>query len=343
MIKYFLSICVLLAYLFLGCKGSAEQEKAEVNVYTHRYYDIDKDLFKAFEEETGVKVNVKHDKTDKLLSLLKAEGNQTQADLLITVDAGRLQYAREMDLLQSFKSAKIDSNLPQSFRDKDGFWMALTRRHRVIAYHKGRLDTALVKNYGDLGRQELNGRLLIRSSNNIYNQSLVASLIANQGAENAYEIIKGWVANFARTPKGNDRDQVKSVALGEGDCAVINTYYIGKLAFSKNEEERKAISDIGIIFPNQETTGTHTNISGAAIVKHAPNYNNAVLLLEYLSSLKAQEAYAHKNYEFPVNPDASLPEFLSQWPKFKIDSLDLNSLGYYNQAAVELMEKESWF
>ncbi len=347
--KYILGLLAI-SGLAISCQESpstqtevpVEKVQEVVNVYTHRFYDTDRKLFKAFEENTGIKVNVKKDKADKLIALLQAEGNSSEADLLITVDAGRLGYAKQLDLLQTFTSAEIDSIIPSQFIDKDHKWTALTQRARVIAYDHKKVDPKMLNSYMDLTDQQWKGQINIRSANNIYNQSLMASIIAHHGEEKALEWAKGIVNNMARDPKGNDRDQMKQVALGEGSLAIINTYYLGKLLDSSNEMEANAGKSVALHFPNQDSFGTHINVSGAGVTKFAPNKANAEKLIEFLLSEQAQKAYAESNYEYPVRPGVEASDMLKSWGTFKSDNLDLEMLSTYNQKAVEIFKLAGW-
>lgn len=322
---------------------NAEEKKEEVvNVYSHRFYDADKELFKRFEEKTGIKVNVKKDKDDKLIQLLQTEGENTQADVLVTVDAGRLYYATELDLLQSVTSEGLEKNVPENFRESDGYWYGLTKRARVIAYSLERVKPEQLSTYEALTNPEWKGKISIRSSGNIYNQSLMASIIANSGEEKALEWAKGIVANMWQEPKGNDRDQIKNIALGKADVALVNTYYMGKLLNSSNEMEKEAAAKVALFFPNQEDRGTHVNISGAGITKHAKNKENAVKLLEFLTSEEAQKVYAQSNYEYPVNANVEPSDLLKQWGDFKMDQIDLKKLGSENSTAVKIFKEANW-
>ena len=320
----------------------APKVQAVVNVYTHRHYDADKKLFKLFEAKTGIKVNVKKNGADKLIELLKTEGVNSQADLLITADAGRLYYATELGLLQAVQSTVLDQNVPELFRHKEHMWYALTKRARVIAYSKERVKPSELSTYQALTAPRWRGKINIRSSNNIYNQSLMASLIANDGRESATTWARGIVANFARPPKGNDRDQVKEVALGHGDIAIVNTYYIGKLLNSSNTMEAQAGKSVGVFFPNQETTGTHINISGLGLTKYAPNRANAIKLMEFLTGEAAQEIFASSNYEYPVNTKVKPSALLQSWGAFKEDTLNLEMLGKNNAQAIEVFAAAEW-
>ncbi|MGB0884345.1 MAG: extracellular solute-binding protein, partial [Flavobacteriales bacterium] len=308
----------------------------------HRFYDADKQLIQQFENQTGIKVNVKKDKADKLIALLEAEGKTTDADLLITVDAGRLGFAKSLHLLQPFESSFIEKTVPKHLKDSENFWVALTQRARVIAYDTALVDPSELSTYEDLTSEKWKGEINVRSSQNLYNQSLLASVIAHQGEEKALGWAKGIVANMARAPKGNDRDQVKQVALGEGKLAIINTYYLGKLLNSPNQMEVEAANRVALFFPNQNTTGTHINVSGVGITAHAPNKANALKFIEFLLSEKAQSVYAESNYEYPVNPKVKPSALLQSWGEFKADTLDLSKLSEHNAQAVSVFEKAAW-
>lgn len=337
---------ILLLTLLVACqpttKENTEQEQAEVNVYTHRHYAPDQDLFRKFEEKTGIKVNVVNASADELIQKMITEGAQSPADVLITVDAGRLQRAKDNNLLQSITSDVLAENIPAHLKDKDNQWFGLTKRARVIVYAKDRVKPEQLSTYEALADPAWNGKVLIRSSNNIYNQSLLASIIANAGEENAKTWAGGVVGNLARSPKGNDRDQVKAVVAGEGDVAVVNTYYIGKLLNSEDTKEVEAGEGVGIFFPNQEGRGAHVNVSGAAVAKHAPNEENAVKFIEYLSSEEAQKVFAEANYEYPANPKVPASKLLQSWGDFKEDQLALSLLGENNKKAVLIFDEVGW-
>ncbi len=314
----------------------------EVNVYTHRHYDADKQLFAQFERETGIKVNVVKAKADELISRLELEGADTPADVLITVDAGRLVRAQEKNLLQAVSSKILDANIPSHLRDESGHWFGLTTRARVIVYSKDRVKSEELSTYEALIGEKWKNRVVIRSSANIYNQSLLASFIAHGGKDTAMTWAEGIVRNFARKPKGNDRDQVKAIAAGEADVAIVNTYYIGLLANDPDENNRKVAEAVGIFFPNQAGRGTHINISGAGVVKHAKNQDEAIKLLEFLSSETAQETFAEANYEYPVNPSVAWSSQLKAWGEFKADDLHVSELGKHNAQAVMVFDIAGW-
>lgn len=334
----------LVVTIFASCDNEASKKTAsqELNVYTHRHYESDQELFKLFEEVSGVKVNVINASADELIQKMILEGPQSPADVLITVDAGRLHRAKEKDLLQSISSKILDSVVPSHLKDEDNQWFALTKRARVIAYAKERVDASELSSYENLVDQKWNGKLLLRSSSNIYNQSLMASIVANDGEDEARLWAKAMVANMARSPKGNDRDQVKAVASGEGDLAIVNTYYVGKMLKSSDKIELEAGEKVGIFFPNQDDRGTHINVSGAGVAKHAPNKQNAIQFIEFLLSEKAQAIFASSNFEYPVNTNVEMADVLKQWGDFKEDELPLNKLGELNKRAVILFDEAGW-
>lgn len=346
----FLISCLALI-MIVSCKDDTKKEGEvettkkqlqEVNVYTHRHYPADQELFAAFEKETGIKVNVVNAKADELIQKMTQEGEQSPADVLITVDAGRLVRAKDKGLLQSVDSKILETNVPTHLQDENNQWFGLTKRARVFAYAKDRVKPVQLSTYENLAADNWKGKILVRSSSNIYNQSLMASLIANNGEEVAKTWAENVVKNMARSPKGNDRDQVKAVVAGEGDVAIVNTYYIGKLLNSKNPEEVKAGEGVAIFFPNQKDRGTHINISGAGVAKYAPNKDNAVKFIEFLSGKKAQEVFATANYEYPVNPNVQPSELLQSWGTFKEDKLPLSNLGTNNKKAVMLFDEAGW-
>lgn len=343
-------IAALASLSILSCSSDSSKTKSTtsdkkqevVNVYTHRFYDTDKKLIDLFEKKTGIKVNVKQDKADKLIALLQTEGSKSQADLLVTVDAGRLGYAKTLDLLQPFQSEFIQNTIPENMIDTDQKWVALTQRARVIAYDKEKIKAEELSTYANLADPKWHGQINVRSSNNIYNQSLMASIIAYEGEDKATEWASRIVENMARSPKGNDRDQVKEVALGHGSLAIINTYYLGKLLNSKNNLEVEAGKKVGLFFPNQNTTGTHINVSGAGITKYSPNKANAIKFLEFLLSEESQKLYAESNHEYPVNPNVEPSDLLKSWGEFKKDDLNLEKLSHYNKAAIRVFETADW-
>ncbi|MEM7102796.1 MAG: Fe(3+) ABC transporter substrate-binding protein [Bacteroidota bacterium] len=348
--KNTIAVLLLFAVMFTACntkdQQASDQNEAKeakfITLYTHRHYDTDKALFEKFEEQTGIEVRVVKASADELIQKMEAEGDQSPADLLITVDAGRLVRAKGKGLLQSASSDVLNKSIPAHLRDGDNQWFGLTKRARVIVYDKDKVNPEDLSTYEALTEAKWKNKVLIRSSGNIYNQSLMASIIANSGEEAAKSWAEGMVSNFARAPKGNDRDQVKAILAGEGEVAVVNTYYIGKLLNSKDSAEVKAGQAVNIFFPNQDDRGTHVNISGIGVAKHAPNKEDAVKFIEYLVSKESQENFASSNYEYPVNPEAATSDLLKSWGAFKEDNLPLSKLGELNKQAVIKFDEVKW-
>ncbi len=321
---------------------SKEENKGEVNLYTSRHYETDDALYDAFTKETGIKVNVVKGEENELIERLSREGAATKGDLFLTSDAGRLHWAKEKNLLQSVVSETLQNNIPENLRDQDNQWFGLTKRARIIVYSKERVNPTNLSTYEDLTEPKWKGKVLVRPSENLYNQSLLASFIALNGEEQAKAWAKGIVKNMARTPQGNDRDQAKAIVAGEGDVAIMNTYYVGNMLNSEDQEEVKVAEQVGVFFPNQETNGTHINVSGVALTKHAKNKENAIKLMEYLSGEEAQGKFAEANYEYPVNPNVEPSELLKSWGDFKEQDLNLTKLGENNVKAVQLFNEAGW-
>jgi len=313
-----------------------------VNVYSARHYDVDAKLFEQFTASTGIKVNVIEGQANELIERIKREGENTPADLFITVDGGILDRAKQEGILQPVESDVVNGQVPEQYRDPDNHWIGLTTRARVIVYAKDRVNPTELSTYEDLASEKWKGKLLVRSSTHMYNQSLLASLIHLNGEQQAEAWAQGIVNNMAREPEGGDRDQAKAVVAGIGDVAIMNSYYVGQLANSADPEEVKVAEQIGVFFPNQETTGTHINISGVGLIKSSKNKENAVKLIEFLTGTEAQTTYSASNYEYPVNPNAEWPELLRSWGEFKHQQLDWSALGENNQKAVEIMNKVGW-
>ena len=318
----------------------------EVNVYTSRHYDSDDALYEEFTEETGIKVNIISGKGSALLQRLKAEGKNSPADIFFTVDAGNLWKVQKEGLFQSIQSEKVLTEVPENLRGPNDEWTAIAKRARVIFYNPENVSDELVENfnYEDLADQKWNKRIVIRSSNNMYNQSLVASLIENIGEEATEKWAKKLVGNFARKPQGNDRSQIIAVANGEADLAVANSYYIGiMLSGSAGQEQLEAAKKVKMIFPNQENRGVHINISGAGILKNAPNKDNANSFIEFLISKRVQKYMIDKSYEYSVltNVPPSI-EIAGFGTNFKEDQTSVRSFGELNPDAVKLMDRSGW-
>ena len=315
---------------------------AQINLYTHRHYDSDKILFEKFTKETGIKINVIKGSADQLIQRMISEGKNSPADILLTVDAGRLHRAKEAGVLQSINSKTINKNVPSEMRDPDGFWYGLTVRARVIVYAKDRINSNELSTYEDLATAKWKGKIAIRSSGNIYNQSLMASLIEANGSRRALRWAIGVRKNMARAPRGNDRDQVRAVAAGLADIAVVNTYYLGILANSKEKKDRDVFNKVSVFFPNQNNRGTHINISGAGIAKYSKSKSDAIKFIEFLTSPEAQETFGKVNYEYPLFIENNKSDLLKSWGTFKADKQNLSILGIRNSEAVKLFDRADW-
>ncbi len=312
----------------------------EVNVYSSRHYDTDKVLYKMFEKKTGIHVNLIQAKADALIQRMESEGAKSPADVLITVDAARIFKAQQKDLFQSIKSNYLEENIPSKLRDKNDRWFAVTKRARIIAVQK---DKKMPKEvfYEDLAKPEYNGQIMVRSSSNVYNQSLMAAVIAHDGVESATKWAKGIVANMARRPRGSDRDQARAVSAGLGTIAIMNTYYLGKLAHG-SRSDKDVVKDLKVIFPKFKNAGTHVNISAAGVAKYAKNKANAIKFIEFLASPEAQSIFAKGNYEYPVVKGAQISPLVASWGTFTEDDISINTLGENNAAAVRALDIAGW-
>ena len=318
----------------------------EVNIYTSRHYDSDTKLYEDFTRETGIKVNIISAKGKALIERLKSEGASSPADVFITVDAGNLWKVQDSGLFISIKSKKIDNIVPKIYRGENNEWIALAKRARVIFYNKEKYSYEDLKDlsYEDLSTEKWNMKLAIRSSNNLYNQSLVASLISRYGEEYTENWAKGLVKNFSRKPQGNDRAQIIAVANNEADLAIANSYYLGlMLSGKKGEKQLSAGKKVNILFPSQNKNGAHINISGGGILKASKNYENAVQFLEFMVSERAQKHLVENTYEYPINTRVKPSKIISQFGTgFKEDSLKVSTFGKYNSAALRLMDRVGW-
>jgi iron(III) transport system substrate-binding protein len=324
----------------------AVAETEEVNLYSARKEALIKPLLERFTEETGIEVNLVTGKADALLERLKNEGRNTPADVLLTVDAGNLHRAKEAGLTQPFDSETVADAVPATYRDPEGHWTGLSLRARPIMYVKDDVDPSELSTYEALADPKWKGRICIRSSSNVYNQSLVASMIAADGTETTQEWAEGIVENMARPPQGGDRDQIKAAAAGQCDIAIANTYYLAGMLKSDDQGEKEPAEKVAVFWPNQpgagDGRGTHVNVSGAAVTAASENTDAAVQLIEYLVSPEAQAWYAEVNGEYPVREGVEVSPVLAEWGEFKADDLDLVKLGELNSAAVMLMDRAGW-
>jgi len=335
-------ILFLLLFSILGELISAN----EVNIYTSRHYDSDDALYAEFKKETGIKVNIISGKGSALLERIKSEGKNSPADIFFTVDAGNLWKVQKEGLFQSIKSKQVLSSVPVELRGPNDEWTAIAKRARVIFYNPLKISPNEIKDltYEDLANEKWKSRIVVRSSSNMYNQSLVASLIANLGEKNTEIWAKRFVKNFARKPQGNDRSQIIAVSNGEADLAIANSYYIGiMLSGSSGKEQQEAAKKVKMHFPNQNDRGVHINISGAGVLKNSPNSANANLFLEFLLSERVQKYMVDKSFEYPIL-EGVLPssEIASFGLHFKEDDTAVKQFGELNPDAIRLMDRSGW-
>ena len=335
-----LTLTAALATLLPGASALAADE--EVNVYSSRKEELIKPLLDRFTEQTGTKVSLVTGKPEELLERLRREGPNSPADLLITVDAGNLHRAKAAGVTRPLVSEALTRAIPASYRDPEGHWVGLTLRARPILYVKSEVDPATLSTYEALADPDFKGRICIRSSDNVYNQSMVASMIASHGVEATEVWARGLVANLARPPKGGDRDQIKAAAAGECDLAIANTYYLAGMLSGEAAADRAAAELMGVFWPNQDGRGTHVNVSGAAITLAAKHPEAAQKLIEFLASPESQAWYAEANGEYPVREGVPPSAMLAAWGDFKADALNLARLGELNAEAVRLMDRAGW-
>lgn len=313
-----------------------------LHVYSHRHYEVDQQINALFKEKTGIEVKVVNAEADQLIERLKSEGEDSPADVLVTVDAGRMQRAVEQGLLQPVKSEILEKATPAALRDAEGHWYPFTLRARGIVVAKDRVKEGEIKNYADLAKPEWRGRVLARSSTSGYNQSLLASIIAAEGEAAAEAWAKGVANNLARPPQGGDRDQIKAVAAGLADAAITNSYYLGMLLNSTDAAERKAAESVRMIFPNQLGRGTHCNVSAAGITKHAKNAEAGRKYLEFLVSPEVQKMYSNGSFEHSISMDLTLGEQIGKWGSFKVDETGFGKLGELSAEATRLFDRAGW-
>lgn len=336
-------IIFLLSIIAFSCSMNKELPN-EVNLYSQRHYAVDELQYKNFTEKTGIKVNVVKANADELIERLKNEGENSPADLFVTVDAGKLYNARQAGVLQKVPSKAINENIRRDLLDSDKYWAPITYRARIVVYSNERVSKSELSTYEDLANPRWKNRLLVRSSSNAYNQALMSSIVANLGGTTTEAWANGVVSNFARDPKGSDRDQVKAIAAGQGDIAIVNSYYIGLLLASEKEEEINAGKSVSVFFPNQGPgdRGSHINISALGLTKNSPNRENAIKLIEYLTSEEAQAVYVNNSYEYPANSLVQPSDIVRAWGEFKIDKLNLNALGEFRSEAIKIFDKAGW-
>ena len=337
------SLLILLFAMLFSCTNKNKQKEV-LNIYSKRHYQVDKDLFKKFEEENNITVNVVKASSDELIERIKTEGKKCPADLLITVDAGKLYKAANDNLLAKININEISKNIKSELIDANGYWLPITYRARVIAYNPRKVNSEELSTYEDLTNEKWKNRILVRTSTNSYNQALLSSIVAHHGEDFALNWCNNLVDNFARKPKGNDRDQIRAIAANIGDIAIVNSYYIGLLQSSPDSLDRHVGQLVEVFFPNQAQNerGAHINISGIGLLKNSPNKDNAIKFMKFLTSEYAQTYYTNNSFEYPVIKNIKPSNTIAKWGDFKIDSLNLNELGIKRKQAVGIFEKSKW-
>lgn len=331
--RHNLFVTLLLTVFTLGATQVCAEE---LIIYSARNEQLIKPLFDAYSKESGTKITFITDKAGPLLQRLKAEGKKTRADLLITVDAGNLWHAARENVLQPVDSKILQENIPAYLRDPDNQWFGLSLRARTIVYSTERVQPEELSRYEDLGESQWHGRLLLRTSKKVYNQSLVAMLIAEHGEIETEKILRSWVDNLATQPFSNDTKVMEAILAGQGDVGIVNTYYFGRL-LKKNPELKLAL-----FWPNQNSTGVHVNVSGAGVTKYAKHPQAAIKFLEWLSSEEAQNLFADANMEYPVNPKVSAHSYVAGWGKFKASEQNLANAGKLQNLAIRLMDRADY-
>jgi iron(III) transport system substrate-binding protein len=318
------------------------QEKV-VNIYSSRHYDTDRALYDGFTEVSGgVRVRLIEGDADQLIERIRNEGTNSPADVLVTVDAARLVRAMDANVLAPVKSATLEARVPAHLRDPDGHWFGLSKRARVLIVPKDWTPPKTLARYEDIADPAFRNTILVRTASHVYNVSLAGSILAANGEAAFEQWAKGVVANMARPPQGGDTDQIKAVAAGQGRIAVSNTYYLARLIRSSKAEEKEAAAKLKVIFPNQGDRGTHVNISGAGVVRTAPNRDAAVAFIEYLTSVKAQEMFARGNNEYPVVDEVNVVPEVAAWGSFKEDTLNAVAYARNGAKALEIMQRVGW-
>ena len=329
------------ALILVGCSTETEpsaaiEENAPIMVYSSRAEHLIQPLFSAFTEETGIPINFITDSEAALIARIEAEGSASPADIFLTVDAGNLWHADQLDLLQPVSSEILAANVPSQYQSPNSTWFGLSLRARTIIYSTERVDTSELSSYENLASEEWAGRLCLRTSKKVYNQSLVASMVSRLGEEEAEKVVRGWVANLAIDPLSSDDRTIEAVEANICDVALVNTYYLGRMQANNPD------MPVSIFWPNQDSSGVHVNVSGAGVAKYAPQPDKAIQLLEWLSGTEAQETFAGLNFEFPVNPEVDSVQLVADWGDFQADNIGVDVFGALQSDAVLLMDRAEY-
>ncbi len=321
---------------------AATTETGVVNLYTARHYDSDLPLYERFTQETGIRINRIEGKPDELVARMRSEGANSPADVFIAADAGALWRADQAGLFQPVQSAVLDARIPENLREPSGKWYGLSRRARIVAYDSAKVKPEDVDSYEKLAAPRFKGRLCVRSSDSVYNLSLVGALIEAWGPEKADTWVRGIVANMARPPQGGDRDQIRAVAAGVCEVAITNSYYFIRMASGDNESDKAVTTKVSLAFPSLDGKGAHVNISGGGVAANAPNKANAIRLLEFLASPESQTHVAASNNEFPVSPDVPPPPPVDAYAAFTAHPMSAAAFAARQPEAQSMMSKAGW-
>ncbi len=332
---------IFLSLFFLSISGLFYHDlfSKELNLYSARQEVLMRDLINSFEKKENINVNIISAKANQLIDKIEMEAEYTKADVLLTVDIARLLEAKKKNLFKKVQSKILQKNIPEEYRDEENYWFGLSLRSRIFIYHKDRVIKDELLGYIDLMSKRWKDRILIRSSNNVYNQSLISAMISNYGKKTTQKFLSNFVNNFARSPSGGDRDQIRAVLSGEGDLAVVNSYYYLKM---KAKDTDLKMKNLKVHFPSDKYMKTHMNISGAGILKYSKNYDNAIKFLEYLVSDEAQKIYSEINYEYPVKNNLKLSNFMQDYLIPEKDDLNLNQIANFNKEALFMMGESGW-
>lgn len=337
------SIKLAAAVVLSSLSLTAQAKEEVINLYSARHYSTDEALYDNFTKQTGIKIKRLEMNDQALLERLASEGARSPADVVLLVDAARLAKAEEQGLFQPANSKKLDETIPKRFQSEKGLWYGFSTRNRVIVYNKENIDPAEVQNYEDLAKPAIKGKVCTRSGSHPYMLSLMSALIAHHGEADATKWAEGMVTNMARSPKGGDTDQIRAVASGECGVALSNSYYWVRLLRSDKPEDKEVVQKVGLIWPNQETYGTHANISGGAVAAYSPNKANAVKFLEYLATSEAQQYFANGNNEFPVIPTVKVEnEALTSLGQFKEDTTPIQTLANNTATSQKIMDRAGY-
>ena len=331
-------LIILFSLAFAGGKSVIAQDST-LHIYSSRHYNTDEELYTDFTKETGIQIKRVDGKGDALIARLEQEKALSAADIFITVDSGRLWRAEQAGLFAEVHSDVLTQVIPANFRHPEGQWFGLSSRARVLVYKKDNIEEGALTSYQDLIDPKWKGRVCVRSSGNIYNQSLLASMIAQDGEEAAKAWVKGLLINLARKPQGGDTDQIKAVAAGICDVALVNSYYFFRLQRSSNDDDLAVVKDLGLVFPDQEGVGTHVNISGAGVLKHSKNKEAAIKFLEYLASEKAQAYFADGNNEYPVIQNVKVNDIVEKQKDFKKQNVNVREFGVHQRQAKMIFDE----